>query len=64
LRRREDVHGQLGVRLGRNVRDRGNRKPNGECPLGYACMNVTTADCPVCDVVIVACVAAPPRPLR
>ena len=35
---------------------------DGKCPFGYACVGVTNADCPVCDVVTNACVARPPVP--
>ena len=37
---------------------------DGKCSLGYECAYVTGADCPECDVIIRACVLAPPRPLR
>jgi hypothetical protein len=30
---------------------------DGECPVGLECRGVTSADCPVCDVVTNACVA-------
>ena len=33
---------------------------DGACPLGYACVGVTSADCPVCAVVTNACVAERP----
>ena len=36
---------------------------DGECPLGFECVGVTNADCPVCDVITNACVVARPRPL-
>jgi len=35
---------------------------NGGCRPGFACENVTTAVCLVCDVVTRACVLQPPAP--
>jgi hypothetical protein len=33
---------------------------DGACPLGYACLGLTNADCPVCEVVTNACVVRRP----
>ena len=34
---------------------------DGTCPLGYECVGVTNADCPVCAIVTNACVARRPQ---